>query len=251
MGDFLRTQRGGELGGSDGQMNPFGKLAKEYDRWFDSPRGRAIFEAELGCLRELMPGQAGRWLEVGVGTGRFAEALGIEEGVDPSRPMLELARRRGLQVKRGHGEELPYANAFFDGVLMVVTVCFLSDPGKAFAECRRVLKVDGCLVVGLVPADSPWGESYAQRGREGHPLYGTARFHTCNQVTGLLQTAGFVRQSAISSLLSSPSVPVDGARQSGVVAGAGFVALKFQKTVSNEQDAAQRVALGEGTGYGQ
>ena len=218
--------------------NPFDKLAGDYDRWFDSPRGRAIFEAELSCLRDLMPDHAGRWLEVGVGTGRFAEALGIEEGVDPSLPMLELARRRGIRVERGYGEELPYANALFDGVLMVVTVCFLSDPGKAFAECWRVLKEKGALVVGLVPADSPWGESYAQRGWEGHPLYGTARFHACSQILTLLQNAGFGRESAISSLLSPPSVPIDRARQSGIITGAGFVALKLQKTASNGQNAA-------------
>ena len=232
-------------------MNPFDKLAEQYDRWFDSPRGRAIFEAEMGCLRELMPSQAGRWLEVGVGTGRFAEALGIAEGVDPSQPMLEMARRRGIRVEHGYGQELPYANASFDGVVMVVTVCFLSDPGAAFAECWRVLKEDGCLIVGLVPADSPWGESYAQRGREGHPIYRTARFHTCSEVSNLLQRAGFVRESAISGLLPPPNAPLDSARQRGIVSGAGFVAFGSQKATGRGPDAQERRIVGEGTGGGQ
>ena len=65
--------------------NPFDKLAQRYDRWFDSTRGRAIFEAEVVCLRELIPDRAGRWLEIGVGTGRFVEALGI--AVDGGNPM--------------------------------------------------------------------------------------------------------------------------------------------------------------------
>lgn len=232
-------------------MNPFDKLAQRYDRWFDSRRGQAIFDAEVACLRELMPDQAGRWLEVGVGTGRFAEALRIGEGVDPSLPMLEMAQRRGIRVKPGYGEELPYAKGLFDGVLMVVTVCFLSDPGKAFEECSRVLKEAGCLVVGLVPADSPWGESYAHRGREGHPFYAVARFYACHQVLGLGEAAGFVPDHAMSCLLSPPGARVDCAWQDGIVTGAGFVGLKLRKTTKGQQNVLDREALREGTDYSQ
>jgi SAM-dependent methyltransferase len=144
--------------------------------------------------------------------------------------MPEMARRRGIRVRHGCGEELPYANGVFDGVLMVVTVCFLSDPGKAFAECARVLKGNGGLVMGLVPADSPWGEFYAQRGREGHPFYAAARFYTSHRVLELGQAAGFLFDHAVSCLFSPPRAPVDGGRQDGIVPGAGFVGLRFQKT---------------------
>ena len=211
-------------------MNLFDRLAQRYDRWFDSRRGQAIFDAEVACLRKLMPDQVGRWLEVGVGTGRFAKALGIPEGVDPSLPMLEVAQRRGIQVKRGSGEELPYANGLFDGVLMVVTVCFLSNPGRAFAECSRVLKYDGYLIVALVPADSSWGELYARRGQEGHPFYAAARFYTAQQVLRLAAVARLVFNNARSCLLSPPDELVDLVHRRGIVDGAGFVGLKLQRT---------------------
>lgn len=229
--------------------NPFDKLARRYDRWFDSRRGQAIFDAEVACLRELIPDRAGRWSEVGVGTGRFAEPLGIAEGVDPSLPMLEMAERRGIRTKHGYGEELPYANGSFDGVLMVVTVCFLSDPGTAFEECSRVLKGNGYLVVGLVPADSPWGEFYAHRGRKGHPFYAAARFYTCRQVLELGEAAGFVPDHAMSCLLSPPNARVDCARQDGIVPGAGFVGLRFQKTTRRAQNVLSKRTTHEGADH--
>jgi SAM-dependent methyltransferase len=72
-------------------MQALDAIAEIYDRWYDSPQGRTIFDAELKCLRLLCPRCLGRWLEVGVGTGRFASTLGISEGTDPSPRMLEIA----------------------------------------------------------------------------------------------------------------------------------------------------------------
>lgn len=214
------------------QTNPFDRLAQRYDRWFDSTRGQAIFEAEVACLQALIPDRAGQWLEVGVGTGRFAQALGVPEGVDPSRPVLEMARQRGIRARHGYGEELPHADGSYDGLLMVVTLCFLANPGRAFQECSRVLKDDGYLVAGLVPADSSWGELYARSGRKGHPFYAAARFYTVQQVLGLAAVARLVFSDAMSCLLSRPGELVDDGHRRGIVDGAGFVGLKLHKAPS-------------------
>ena len=160
-------------------MNPFDIEANSYDEWFDSPTGRAIFSQELACLRELIGKAEGRWLEVGVGTGRFAQALGIREGIDPSLAALSYASNRGIRTQLGYAENLPYSQNSFDGILMVVTLCFLADPVKAFDQCRRVLKDEGRLIVGLVPT-----ESYPSLPilpclfvRSFHRLYGWTRCH--------------------------------------------------------------------------
>lgn len=216
------------------RVNPFDTEAVRYDRWFDSPRGRSIFALEVACLEGLRGEPRGRWLEVGVGTGRFAQALGVEEGVDPSQAVLRLARRRGVRTVRARGENLPYPDAAFDGILMVVTICFLADPEATLRECRRVLKPAGSLLLGLVPADSPWGRLYARKGREGHLFYSSARFYTCEQVITLAREGGFSFEGARSCLFSPPEGPLtDLSIREGVLSDAGFVALRFSTKGGN------------------
>ncbi|UCC69111.1 MAG: class I SAM-dependent methyltransferase [Armatimonadota bacterium] len=177
-----------------------------------------------------MPTGGGRRLEMRVGTGRFAQALGVKEGVDPSVSMLQFARQRGVRTRRGWGENLPYPDGSFQGVLLVVTLCFLSDPASALRECARVLKEDGYLVVGLVPADSPWARLYKRRGRTGHPFYSVARFYDCDEVIRMTVAAGFKFNRAVSCLFSPPGEPPDTRWRREVVAGAGFVGIRFVKS---------------------
>jgi len=212
-----------------GAAQPFDRLAARYDAWFDSAEGRPIFDTEVACLADLMSPRSGRWLEVGVGTGRFAQALGVEEGVDPSGPMLAFANRRGISTREGQGEGLPYPDSCFDGVLLVVTLCFLTDPERALRECTRVLQEGGHLFVGFVPSESQWGQFYAHKGGSGHPLYSVARFFRPDQVVEMAAVAGLRLGRASSCLFSPPGMPVDTSRRPGIVAGAGFLAMDFLK----------------------
>ncbi|MBW1988061.1 MAG: class I SAM-dependent methyltransferase [Deltaproteobacteria bacterium] len=217
-------------------MNPFDTEASRYDEWFDSPDGEAIFAQEVACLQGLLGETAGRWLEIGVGTGRFAQALGIREGIDPSPAMLAYASSRGIRTQAGCGESLPYPENSFDGVLMVATICFLAEPLKVFEECRRVLKEEGRLVAGIVPADGAWGQLYARKGREGHAFYSAARFYRCGEVVAIAEATGFSLEGAQSCLFTLPGEPVTGLSiREGVVTGAGFVALLF-KIQTGEKD---------------
>jgi SAM-dependent methyltransferase len=141
--------------------------------------------------------------------------------------MLEFARQRGVRARGGWGESLPYPDGSFHGVLMVVTLCFLSDPARALRECARVLKQDGYLIAGFVPSDSPWGRLYKRRGHRRHPFYSVARFYNCDEVIRMAVAAGFKLNRAVSCLLSPPGEPLDVSRRQGIVAGAGFVAMEF------------------------
>jgi ubiquinone/menaquinone biosynthesis C-methylase UbiE len=176
-----------------------------------------------------MPADLGRWLEVGVGTGRFSQGLGVKEGVDPSVPMLEFARQRGVRARTGWGENLPYPGDSLHGVLLVVALCFLSGRTKALRECARVLKVGGCLVVGIVPADSLWAELYKRKGRTGHPFYPVAKFYLCDEVIRMATIAGFALERAASCLFSPPGESLDVSRRQGIAAAAGFVAMEFRR----------------------
>jgi len=184
---------------------------------------------EAGCIRDLLEEAPRPWLEVGVGTGRFAAALNVDEGVDPSLHALRYATQRGIRTRFGTAEDLPYGSARFGGVLLVVTICFLEDPAKALKECRRVLKKDGNVIVGLVPKSSPWGEVYARKGAEGNPFYSVAKFYTARQTVGLARAAGFCLERATSCLFESPDEDVDkyGCPREGIVKEAGFVAMRL------------------------
>jgi len=62
----------------------FERYADRYDAWFDKSEGWAIFDAEVACPGQLMPADVQGWVEVGVGSGRFAAALHVPQGIDPS-----------------------------------------------------------------------------------------------------------------------------------------------------------------------
>ncbi|MCK5806545.1 MAG: class I SAM-dependent methyltransferase, partial [Lentisphaeria bacterium] len=107
---------------------PFEQLAERYDAWFDTERGARVFRVEAQCIGDLLVDRPRPWLEVGVGTGRFAAMLHVDEGVDPSSAVLRFASQRGIRTSVGKAEDLPYADHRFGAVVLVVTICFLKDP---------------------------------------------------------------------------------------------------------------------------
>lgn len=208
----------------------FDSIASRYDRWYDTPEGDAIFRAERDCLLSLYKRPFAGWLEVGVGTGRFAHALGIPTGVDPSPNMLALASARGIVTHEARAEALSFAPESFDGALMALTLCFVDDAPQALRECRRVLRPGGRLLLGIVPADSPWGGSYEKKAAQGHSVYSHAHFRSMTEVMALVEDAGFMLLDTASTLFWSPDENLESAPriEKGIVPEAGFLALLFR-----------------------
>ncbi len=215
------------MGASD--IGIFDREAARYDAWFDAARGQALFASEVRCLRRLADGFQRPWLEVGVGTGRFAEALGIDVGVDPARGALEYAARRGIRVLPGLGQALPFEDGEFGAAFVIVTICFADDPAGLLREGRRVVGDGGGVVLGIVPAGSPWGEYYAGKARSGHTFYSEARFFTLTELDRLAREAGLAFARAASTLFRPPGngpFKVETPRD-GVDERAGFVAALY------------------------
>ena len=209
--------------------DPFHSLAEKYDSWYEG-KGKLAFESELAALRSLLPGLPKPWLEVGVGTGRFAEALGIEQGIDPSEELLRFARERGVNVVWGEGEEMPFPTGGFGTVFLLTTWAFLEDPAAVLRECRRVLKPSGVLVNGYLDRDGNWGKGYVERGRQGHELFAHARFASCAEVVSATEQAGFKVTGTTSALFSGPGEAGSAEEpRDGFVRGASFVIVTAER----------------------
>jgi len=169
------------------KISPFEKYPEKYDGWFK--KNRWIYEAELRALKAMIPDK-GNGLEIGVGTGRFAQSLGIRNGVDPSKRMSQIAQKRGIRVLDGVAERLPFDAPQFYFVLMVTTVCFVDDIGKALQEAHRVLSDGGVLIIGFIDRNSKMGKAYIKQ-REENVFYKEATFFSVDELVKFMNQAGF------------------------------------------------------------
>lgn len=186
-----------------GGFSPFDELASEYDAWFDGD-GNLIFFIESQAFRTLLPDLPKPWLEIGVGSGRFAQALGIGTGIDPSRRLVEMAIKRGIKAFDSRGEQRFFDKDSFGTVFLIVTLCFLDSPLPVLKEANRILTPDGKIVLGLVLKESPWGQFYQQKKAKGHRFYRYANFYSCDEIVKLLVQEGFVTEKIISTLFQKP-----------------------------------------------
>src|SRR4030042_209848 len=140
--------------------NIFDRYYQKYDAWYD--RNKFAYLSELEALKKALP-KRGKGLEIGVGTGRFASALGIGYGIEPSSNMVKIARQRGVDARLGFGERLPFNNASFNYVAIIITLCFVKDPQKVLKEARRVLKRRSKIIIGIIDKDSFLGKFYQKK----------------------------------------------------------------------------------------
>jgi demethylmenaquinone methyltransferase/2-methoxy-6-polyprenyl-1,4-benzoquinol methylase len=134
-------------------------LSKVYDRvntfvWTEEMRAEAI------GLLDLAPDD--RVLDVGCGTGFATEGLlehvDTVHGLDQSVHQLERAygkfgRRGPVRFSRGDAERLPFRDDAFDVVWSSGSIEYWPNPVDALAECRRVSKPGGQVLV--VGPDAP------------------------------------------------------------------------------------------------
>lgn len=188
---------------NNSSISPFDDLALEYDAWFDKD-GSLIFFIEVQAFRELLPPLPEPWLEIGVGSGRFAQALGIETGIEPSTKFVEMARKRGISAFLGRGEQELFEEESFGTVFLIVTLCFLEPPLDVLREANRILTPGGKIVLGLVLKESPWGQFYQMKKTQGHRFYNFATFYTYDEALKLLEQVGFSMEKVVSTLFQQP-----------------------------------------------
>jgi SAM-dependent methyltransferase len=169
------------------RIEPFEQHASEYEDWF--AEHRLAYESELQAVKQQLP-ESAIGIEIGVGSGRFAAPLGIKLGLEPSPKMSKIAQRRGIQVVGGVAEAIPFGNSTFDFALMVTTICFVHDPEASLKEAHRILKPNGCLIIGFVDRNSAIGSLY-ERHKENNVFYRMATFYSPANIISLLARTGF------------------------------------------------------------
>jgi ubiquinone/menaquinone biosynthesis C-methylase UbiE len=110
----------------------------------------------LTAFRQLAIGLArGLVLEIGVGSGLnlrfYGSVVDRVCGIDPSPELLRMASKRArralapVSLFRGSAEQLPFADAAFDAIVMTWTPRSIPNPIAALTEMRQVLKPGGRL----------------------------------------------------------------------------------------------------------
>jgi ubiquinone/menaquinone biosynthesis C-methylase UbiE len=117
----------------------------------------AMRNSRLSGYRQVTISAArGRVLEIGIGSGLnlplYGSAVDQVCGIDPSPELLDRARKRvadahvTVSLVRASAEQLPFADAVFDTLVMTWTLCSIPNPSAALAVMRRVLKPGGRLL---------------------------------------------------------------------------------------------------------
>jgi ubiquinone/menaquinone biosynthesis C-methylase UbiE len=224
--------------------------ASKYDSWFLS--NQYVLESEVLLIKYMLEPNPGRTLSVGCGSGLFEFILRtrygikIEDCVEPSPDMAKVAEARGLRVKIGVAETLPFSDGEFDTVLLNGVLDYVTDDVKAVKEAYRVLKSGGHIIVADVIAEGSygllyklaetlggWDNPYIARVKPPSPYsieyVRQAKWHSVEEIMNLLRNVGFVIVKVAQTLTKHPKYsnneieyPVDGYDRGDYVAFKGW-----------------------------
>jgi ubiquinone/menaquinone biosynthesis C-methylase UbiE len=109
-----------------------------------------------GYRHQTIGAARGHVLEIGVGSGLnlpiYGSAVDQVCGIDPSPELLNCASERlssahvPVLLVQASAEQLPFADAAFDTIVMTWTLCSIPNPIAALTKMRRVLRPDGRLI---------------------------------------------------------------------------------------------------------
>lgn len=202
----------------------FDEYASEYDAWFlENPN---VLESEVRLVASTLRG-AGKILSVGCGSGLFEKILrenfgiDITDGVEPSAPMADIARRRGMNVTEATGEEYDFPDGQYDAILFNGCPSYITDLRAVVEKVYAALRPGGRIILIDVPKESTYGIMYnlaKTLGTWDHPLLEgvyppnpypielckVARWRTTAEKTLLLELTGFRNLQFAQTLTTHP-----------------------------------------------
>jgi len=177
-------------------QNPFDIYTEEYEKWFEENEN--TFQSELLAIRQVIPIKK-KGIEIGVGSGIFAEQLGIKFGIDPSKKMLDLAIKRNLNVVSGFAESLPFPAESFDFTAFITSICFIENPDKAINEAYRILRKDGEIIIAFIEKHSKLGQ-ILNKEKDNSKFYSVASFYSVSEIIKMIENNEFKISEIIQTL---------------------------------------------------
>lgn len=149
---IVRTQRSLSAG------EYFAQIAPIWDRERSLHASEDTVERTITRLLDLEP--YSRLLDMGTGTGRMLQLLGVGEGIervvglDSSHSMLSVARANlehaglaGAELRQGDVYSPPFPPGSFDLVVIHQVLHYLDDPARAVTEAAQLLQPGGRLLI--------------------------------------------------------------------------------------------------------
>ena len=228
----------------------FDQYASAYDAWFLDNRN--VLYSEVNLVASTLK-DAGRVLSVGCGSGLFEKILREEygitvtDGIEPSKGMAEIARKRGLNVVEATAEEADFGHEAYDTLLFNGTPSYIGDLRSVVRKAYEALPAGGRIILIDVPKESSYGLLYNLAKAVGtwdHPLLAgcyppnpypiefvdVANWRTTAEKVELLREAGFADLEFSQTLTSHPVCSNDEEEQPTPGYGKGdYVAVVARK----------------------
>jgi len=202
----------------------FDEYAQKYDAWFMNNTNVLNSEAKL-VARFLEKGK--KIFSVGCGSGLFEMILKkdfqiiIKDGLEPSKGMAEIARKRGMSVEITTIENADLGKDKYDNILFNGTPSYITDLQSAFNKAYDALHKGGKIIVIDVPKESSYALMYNLAKAVGtwdhhllkgvHPIdpypiefVKVANWRTTREKTEMLNNSGFTNLKYAQTLTKHP-----------------------------------------------
>ena len=148
------------------------QLARLYHRYrWAADHCRGLDAVEAGC-------------GTGPGLGMLAGAARSFEAGDFSPSIVEIARRHygdRFPIMQFDAQQMPFAVQSKDVVILFEAIYYLPDASRFVAECARVLRADGCVLIVTVNKDQ-W---------DFHPSSHSVTYYGVQELRDLFAAHGF------------------------------------------------------------
>jgi ubiquinone/menaquinone biosynthesis C-methylase UbiE len=154
----------------------------------------------ITCMRLAQLNLGARVADLGCGSGVFTDLLHRQGynavGLDISPKLISLGRAKhpGVEFLEGDVENLPFASASLDGVLLSGIIHHLPDPTRCASEVFRVLKRGGSFVAFDPNRMNPFMYLYRDRSSPFYSSVGVTeneRPVLAQQIAAIFRHSGF------------------------------------------------------------